>query len=39
MNEKRQKWKGNGIAYEGAKSIRELLKINTSLTDLDLRRD
>ena len=39
MNEKEKwKWIGN-IGYEGAKSISESLKINSSLTELDLGGD
>ena len=37
-NEK-EKWIGNKIGYEGAKTISESLKINTSLTSLNLRGD
>ena len=33
------KWIGNYIGFEGAKSLSETLKINTSLTSLDLTRD
>ena len=33
------KWIGNQIGDEGAKTISESLKINTSLTSLDLRCD
>ena len=33
------KWIGNEIGDEGAKAISESLKINTSLTSLDLRCD
>ena len=32
-------WVGNKIGYEGAKAISESLKINTSLTELDLHGD
>ena len=38
-NEKKWKWIGNQIGSEGAKTIRESLKINTSLTTLDLYGD
>ena len=34
-----EKWIGNEIGYEGAKTISESLKINTSLTSLDLSGD
>ena len=34
-----EKWTGNEIGNEGAKSIAESLKINTSLTELYLHRD
>ena len=34
-----KKWIGNQIGAEGAKSIIESLKINTSLTELDLGGD
>ena len=37
-NEKK-KWIGNKIGYEGAKTISESLKINTSLTSLGLSGD
>ena len=33
------KWIGNGIGDEGAKAISESLKINTSLTSLNLYSD
>ena len=33
------KWIGNQIGYEGAKTISESLKINTSLTSLNLEGD
>ena len=33
------KWIGNKIGDEGAKTISESLKINTSLTELNLRCD
>ena len=36
---KRKKWIDNGIETEGAKSLSESLKINTSLTELDLGGD
>ena len=38
-NEKKWKWIDNRIGNEGAKTIGESLKINTSLTSLDLRCD
>ena len=39
-NEKEmKKWIGNRIGDEGAKTMSESLKINTSLTELDLRSD
>ena len=39
-NEKEtKKWKGNQIGNEGAKSLSESLKINTSLTELYLESD
>ena len=31
-----EKWTGNNIGSEGANKISELLKINTTLTQLDL---
>jgi len=34
-----KKWTGNEIGDEGASKISESLKINTTLTELDLRRD
>ena len=34
-----KKWKGNQIGNEGAKSVSESLKINTSLTTLNLGSD
>ena len=34
-----KKWIGNKIGYEGAKTISETLKINTSLTKLELYSD
>ena len=34
-----KKWIGNEIGSEGAKRISESLKINTSLTELDLEGD
>ena len=34
-----KKWIDNWIGYEGAKTISESLKINTSLTSLNLRCD
>ena len=34
-----KEWIGNGIGDEGAKTISESLKINTSLTELDLGGD
>ena len=34
-----EKWIGNEIGDEGAKTISESLKINTSLTSLNLRCD
>ena len=34
-----EKWIGNGIGDEGAKRISESLKINTSLTELNLEGD
>ena len=34
-----EKWIDNQIGYEGAKSISESLKINTSLTELHLGGD
>ena len=37
-NEK-EEWIDNQIGYEGAKTISESLKINTSLTTLDLNGD
>ena len=37
--DKTEKWIGNKIGYEGAKTISESLKINTSLTSLDLGSD
>ena len=36
---KQWKWKDNDIGDEGAKSLGEALKINTSLTGLNLRSD
>ena len=44
MKKRRRRWKwkiwiGNQIGYEGAKSLSESLKINTSLTTLDLGSD
>ncbi len=36
---KMKKWIGNHIGTEGAKSLSESLKINTSLTKLDLQSD
>ena len=40
-NEKKwkEKWKDNEIGDEGAKTVSESLKINTSLTELDLGSD
>ena len=34
-----EQWIGNEIGGEGAKAISESLKINTSLTELNLGRD
>ena len=34
-----KEWIGNQIGYEGVKRISESLKINTSLTELDLGGD
>ena len=34
-----EKWIANGIGDEGAKSISESLKINTSVTSLNLESD
>ena len=34
-----EKWIVNQIGYEGAKTISESLKINTSLTELSLRSE
>ena len=34
-----KEWIGNQIGSEGAKTISESLKINTSLTELNLRSD
>ncbi len=34
-----KKWKGNRIGFEGAKSLSEALKFNSSLTSLDLSGD
>ena len=34
-----KEWIGNQIGYEGAKTISESLKINTSLTELSLGGD
>ena len=34
-----KEWIDNGIGDEGAKAVSESLKINTSLTTLDLERD
>ena len=33
------KWKGNGIGVEGANKISESLKVNTTLTKLNLGSD
>ena len=33
------KWTGNGIGAEGASKISESLKVNTTLTELDLGSD
>ena len=38
-NKNDEQWIGNEIGCEGAKAISESLKINTSLTELDLRGD
>ena len=37
--EKNERWIDNGIRFEGAKSISESLKVNTSLTSLNLGGD
>ncbi len=39
MNESEGEWIGNQIGDEGAKSLSEALKINTSLTSLNLGSD
>ena len=39
MKWKMKKWIANQIGYEGAKTISESLKINTSLTTLSLRSE
>ncbi len=38
-NENEMKWIGNEIGNEGAQILSEAMKINTSLTSLDLRSD
>ena len=39
MKNELKEWIGSEIGYEGAKRISESLKINTSLTELNLRSD
>ncbi len=35
----KNKWTGNGIGAEGASKVSESLKVNTTLTELDLSGD
>ena len=39
MKNELKEWIGNKVGSEGAKAISESLKINTSLTELDLHSD